>query len=403
MKSKHIVDKAREFFFRGLYIPVDLLELCWRQTITNSELSLLAYVDAMVNWQGTGCTASNNTLAFYVGKSYKHIQHMILKLKKLGLLYDVSTSRDQRILETKWSRIGAPRTPEGGDLMGKVPPALWVRSNRYKGKDITQGRGDIGMSPGPDDSFFPEEERVKRKYAREEDYKCARRLREILHKHRPSGVLFYREEDWAKHFRTLRRRLGDEDTIEEVLEWFSCHIGEKGLPTVRNAKQFSTAFDWIRDRMNRNGGPRIKEFTYDDCSDRGKRLVDSIKHFQWPKGSKDQLPTVAENSYRNFKKLFDAVRQFPEWLKRQHNKDAAALISLNDNYVKSSLSGDFLERWYKAYFSTIKNWKDWSGKIPIFNTEDKRFDTWGRGLSMSYTSSTKLWDQYWKLLQESMK
>ena len=99
-------DKRPEF--HGTYAPADLHAYLYDDKITTTEFVLLQIIDSLVKCEGKGCFASSGTLAARVKVSRCHLQRMLQRLKKIGLLIDVTAQTNgehERVLETVWSRI----------------------------------------------------------------------------------------------------------------------------------------------------------------------------------------------------------------------------------------------------------------------------------------------------------
>jgi hypothetical protein len=83
--------------FTGLFIPVEILN---NQNLTNSEMLLLAWIDALQCEREGGCYASNSYFAKKLGFKENTISIMITKLKRLGLVKQVSFDGRKRIIKS---------------------------------------------------------------------------------------------------------------------------------------------------------------------------------------------------------------------------------------------------------------------------------------------------------------
>ena len=81
--------------FKGVWLP---REIWLDDRLTALEKVIFAEIDSLDN--GNGCTASNESLAKLCGCTERKITQAISKLKKLGLIEQVSFDGRERILKS---------------------------------------------------------------------------------------------------------------------------------------------------------------------------------------------------------------------------------------------------------------------------------------------------------------
>jgi len=83
--------------FKGIWIP---REIWLNPNLTILEKTLWAEIDSLSNRDHGGCYASNAYLSEFFGVSERHIRNMLLNLKKLNLLEDVSFNGRTRVIRS---------------------------------------------------------------------------------------------------------------------------------------------------------------------------------------------------------------------------------------------------------------------------------------------------------------
>ncbi len=97
-----------EYHCRQFVIPMHIVILVEKEEITVKEAYLLALIDAMVNYKGLGCFASNSWLAKRIQTQTRQLQRYLNHLidKKLIVVIKKGDGNfGSRVIETAWSRV----------------------------------------------------------------------------------------------------------------------------------------------------------------------------------------------------------------------------------------------------------------------------------------------------------
>lgn len=81
--------------FTGIFIPVEILEI---EELTSTDIILLAWIDALYCKEKGGCFASNAYLAKRLKINTGSVSNILTKLRRLGLILDVSSDGRYRII-----------------------------------------------------------------------------------------------------------------------------------------------------------------------------------------------------------------------------------------------------------------------------------------------------------------
>lgn len=94
---------------KGVWIPIDIWLKLEAEELTFIEWRLYEAIDDLVQTQGIGCFASNETLAKKIKRKVRNVQYMIQEGIKNGYLIQKGWkkigNKKFRLLETAWSRI----------------------------------------------------------------------------------------------------------------------------------------------------------------------------------------------------------------------------------------------------------------------------------------------------------
>ena len=84
--------------FTGIFIPVEILEM---RELSPLDQILLSWIDALHCKEKGGCFASNEYLAERLNVKVNTIVKAIIKLRKMGLIEDVSFDGRRRIIRAR--------------------------------------------------------------------------------------------------------------------------------------------------------------------------------------------------------------------------------------------------------------------------------------------------------------
>jgi Helix-turn-helix domain len=98
--------KAR---FTGIFLPAELLEL---KELNYIDMILLSWIDALHDKDKGGCFASNDYLSKKLGTSAVSLQRSLTKLRRLGLIEDMSFDGRERIIKSLMYKVLKGEKPE---------------------------------------------------------------------------------------------------------------------------------------------------------------------------------------------------------------------------------------------------------------------------------------------------
>lgn len=381
-----------QFQFRDPRVPGAWLHLLCENKITALEFSLAIVIDAYVKIGGEGCWASNKHLARSLGCTQRSIIRSLNRLEEIGCVVRY-VKDNRRYLETVWSRVleggcpaGHPPRARPGTLI-VVPTEL---QNKYKCRD----RGAVaGGVTGANDkmAFFPNLTTQKKNPPSLEDFERTTQLHEAI-VHSTTTIQKWSKSKWADEFRILRGELEqDEVRVQEVLDWFSDHIGKPYVPEAYSAYGFRKKFLQIESAMKRDKkkNPRVTP------SQPALDIADRLGRKHWPKGSKDQIPIVAEVSLQNYTSFLSRVREALADL--NEDEPGAARMGRFIEYLLGKLPSTthFVESWLAEANRRVQGWESWSGDLTAFAYEmnHKDFQAHGRGLASRWGGSEGPWEK----------
>lgn len=218
----------------------------------------------------------------------------------------------------------------------------------------------------------------------EADVACAKSLADAVRwKANRTSPISYRT--WARPFALLRDRDGISQTeIEETLTWYVQHMGEHRIPKALCAKSFRDRYPyirtareiWLRDNPAAPPGPLATQIA--------KRLY--RRH--WPRGSKDQLPALCQQSLDRYVQWAATLRQAALPPGPAH----AALL----RHVRAKLTDPayFVEEWFLAVHDAVAAWDAWSGDLRpyAFRPDHRLFQRQGREWAQRYCGRPEMWD-----------
>jgi hypothetical protein len=123
-------------------------------------------------------------------------------------------------------------------------------------------------------------------------------------------------------------------------------------------------------------------------SKQSKRILRKLNNLRWPKGSDEQLPVAVQLASDEYQRFVDAYEH-----NRPNITDKELLIDLDwffDNCFPDT--EQFVLDWFESFHERVKDWKAWSGTIPLLRTDSKEFRRWGRELTSKYDHCGDMWD-----------
>lgn len=192
----------------------------------------------------------------------------------------------------------------------------------------------------------------------------------------------FRTHDWAVHYSKLRTadRI-DDQRIQEVHEFYIKHVGEPFIPQAYSAKGFREKFPAIESAMlrHRERNPEPLSLTDD-----GKKVVKSLQHLHWPKGSADKLPQAVEQSLLNYQAV---LAKYSAFIKA--NREPKGVVAKGAVILIKSLPllhpADFTTDWFQRVFKKVHGWEGWGGGFKgfVFSGDHKDFEAMIRGKARS--------------------
>lgn len=150
--------------FTGIFIPAEILEL---DELSPLDQMLISWIDALYCKDHGGCYASNDYLAKKLRVKENTIVKAISKLRKIGLIEDVTFNGRQRVIRAKiaeyveksQSYADCDLNPRQG--VTKIPcrvgqkssPSIYNSKEERKDKNIAQSRTSCGREQRPDFVF----------------------------------------------------------------------------------------------------------------------------------------------------------------------------------------------------------------------------------------------------------
>lgn len=427
-------------FGRHPQTPAILTEMLIAGKLSKKEFALWQIVNSFPT-----CFASNLYLAQALEMSTSGARHAVMSLVKKGLLkvrYGGSkhyggVSR-KRILTSTLpyeSEVGRCKTPEVGRApttnnnhtvlsINNSDDTAPLCSPEFCEEDTNVSMTNGHTTNGHTNGFFHQyNQKVGQSQHIPRDFNRANRLLNSLKKNglltgRPIKIL-----GWAEQFALLRTTdKVDEDQIDDVLMWYlsQARKGNTRFRQAFSAKAFRLKFADIRQDMER----ALKRNPTIPITKEAEEIADHVSRKGWPKGSKEQLPLVAQISLNNYRAFLKALEKVQDSLPKKEvvedvpddEEDDSGGYTKGKVIKKSSQLGEFIDylldggapqskhmvtTWLLRVHERVANWQTWSGELVPFalTWEEKGFQAIGAGWSQKFAGSQKLWES----LTESLR
>lgn len=369
--------------WRDLRIPGDIFVLLTEHVLNPTEVLLLAIIDGGVRVRGEGCWITNQEFANALRlKRKRNVEKMIAKLKSLGLVKQVGWKIWQgqkcRLLETKWSRVYTPEHStvfkDGRPPSLKAPYSTNVEirhnvddrrsSTENDENPITNGTA-IMSSDAPNGQMFPPEQLGAKTNATDKnkgevlpfDNRCALRLRKtVVAKTKANGR--WKHSKWADEFRMLRETVNnDRIRVDNALEWYLDHIGDKYVPVALCARTFRDKFFKIESQMEKDTATTMATVT---VSPEAQAIADRLTgQSLWPKVSKQEVAKGTQLT-------LDRTRALITQLSRVRDANPGSEIAGFINHIRGMqyvTPNNLTHKLMLLVYHSIKNWQAWSGDL----------------------------------------
>jgi hypothetical protein len=414
--------------WRDLRIPGDIFTLLLDNSISSTEILLLAIIDGGVRVRGEGCWITNKEFANALGIKHEFsIRRMIRHLKDLGLVKQVGWKMYHgqrcRLLETSWSRVFTRENinvRSESTFMFPYSTNVEIRqtvedqesSTKREKPPVINEEMAVPLN-APNGQLFHENQisptAVKKKgKTLPFDNRCATYLRKsVVAKTNTNGK--WKHSKWANEFRMLRESVNDNRVrVDNVLEWYAEHIGSGPfVPVAHCAKTFRDKFLKIEAQMEKD---YAKSPTDVVVSSEATDLTKRLKFLRWPKTSGQNLDKAVQvtlSSFRSFRqKLAIYVKNNAELIQaggsyqRAPGKvQLAHIVARSFNYPVM-----WVEKWFTAVHARIAKWDNWSDDIMREawhgDLKDVRFanSITADLVAQGYQSYLKYWDELTKEL-----
>lgn len=243
--------ETHERKFTGWFIPVHIVDLYDADELTLKEAILLAIIDSLSHPE-KGCFASNE----YLGKRIKliatEVSRVISKLKKMGLLVQISFDGRRRYLKTIWTDSCSSTNVTCGSTQGRV-------RDEHKHIIKTNNKAD-GLRPKINlrTRGGGQAAAVKRETFLSNDFDrtAGALLRSVLIEHSSdlAAPPYNRNllNSLVKQVTRLRvDRKVPEDEITDVLSWLSDHYSDEYVPKLRKFDDIYKNWARFKDARNR--------------------------------------------------------------------------------------------------------------------------------------------------------
>jgi len=374
-----------QFQFRGIWLPADIINLLQKGKLTARETMLLAIIDGLCESGGKGCWASNNYLGKLIGVNTRNTQKAIAKLRAAKLIR-MSMRKGFRTLETTWSRPLLPTSEKTPPHVGEDVGSSLLRKEQIKKRDNTSQRFLDESSA----MIRFDGRTVKQVKANDNDHDNAEKLHIIvMEKQRRKNLGRWSKSRWAEAFRLLRTELEDGDArVQHVLEWYSKHHSDEGVPSLSTAEQFRKRFDWLEDLATRK---KARKVLVSEVSDEAKAICKRIMMLGWPKCTKDEVLACIQQSLDGVKDIRVRRRAVVARLSKTSRTPYGLFVCHLQHDLVS-----IVENWMRSVHDQIKNWDEWRGNLSSFalSLENKQFQKLGRKWAQTYSADPSLWDRF---------
>jgi hypothetical protein len=376
--------------FRGGWAPADLFHLIRQREITSLEFVLMLQIDALVESDGPGCYASNRYFGEILQVAPRHVQRLLHKLRKQGLVNWRMKDRT-RFLETSWSRVKEARwtgtgVQEGGDI-DVTGGGHRCHPIKDRNRNKTQGQGRAAEPPLPTPEVRkkkatnptvpvqpaspPGEEQCQMfdhaasKPRRELD-KVHLHLAETLHAYFKAAGRYpgkYSPTTWARELRSVADVEGV-DKVQTVLTYLATSH-QSAWPTIRNLTEFLQRYADLRRLVEEKTKPGTDLPAV-------QTIVRKSEEFVPPQGHAD-LPAVAAASLTNVVALRKALPPLIEAQKpRERVPGKSKVFNAGERYYRVDVLEYLLHRtadpetlvlnWLHHVTEQFRGWKGWSGR-----------------------------------------
>lgn len=370
-----------QFHFRGTFNHRVTHELLVAGKITTTEFALLAVIDSLNG--PDGCYASKAYLANCVHVLPRHVQKMVARLIRLGLIYQDgmfrSRGRNCRVLRTGQggSHIWLPDGAINGSLSKDSRNNTRSASGRRERKEEELGFFEVDETP------------IQKNKPRQSDHEMARELRSAI---QVKGVHLARrwsESAWAKEMFRIRIELANDQRLTNVFRWYLKNVGRPYTPVALSAKAFRAKFAAIEAAMKRDKDALAEQVT---VGPEAARLVKYYDGLGWPKGTKARLGPATQRT-------LNALKEFRDRLKA--NALVQPALEKRVARILSYLKHGYTITWFRLVFDRYGTWDKWSGDIDtmVWDPNHKLFTEQARGWMREYTGDPKDWDKLLEALR----
>jgi len=218
----------------------------------------------------------------------------------------------------------------------------------------------------------------------------ASRLRECIVKNTGKTV-GYNRKLWSQEFAKLETR-HSRQVIEAVIQWYSHNMTNKYVPVCHSAKSFRTKFDRLLQAKD-----RILDKKELPLSAETMKILSKVLTHKWPDNAKSQLPTIIEQSVRNYKPWREFILDMHTNTKYESTRFVSALKSVFGPTI------DYLIRWFTSEYQSLTNSSrkvKWDGVFKpnhIFSMDHPAVVSIGQSVSMSFSQNCKHWNDFYSL------
>lgn len=375
-----------ERHFKGVWIPIEILDLAITKQITHGDVLLLSNINALTS-RTRGCYASNRYLAETMGWTPRNTQERIAKLRKMGLLHDVGGGI-HRELETAWCRVEGVTPHVTPPTTPTSPPTYTTDNNTLPSPNGADGGFGMVEPEGIPPTEF--------------DIGITTELLDACRRHLGASHKYVRRakvSQWADYIRKLRTTdKVEEARIRRVMDWYHKAIGEEFVPQAFSGEAFRNKFERLEAACKRD----ILSTTTvtQDARDIAARLA----MLGWPKGTGEAVPAATQACLDAYGAWIELRNGFNKKLMNgtaAKYADATRLFNLGLHLARTMPApSQFVEGWMRAVNTRINGWDGFHGELApyIFKPEQKKFRSMGRGWAEAYCSDPDRWDRYTEVM-----
>lgn len=386
--------------FTGFWTPREIVDLYHEDTITQTEMVLLGIIHSLCS-KGEGCTAGNQYLARLTKVGTPQIRRHLQRLEQVGLIFREKVDGVRVILtyleKVERGFLGVRKdTPDKKQdrecvktllRASKDAPGSLVNKGMDK-KVITNGDDVTGTETGGRQEELPFGEKPPLKFSE----RVAIQLTNTLLRNHAITSKPNLAKKWSAQIRLLTKQDGfTKEEVDQVIQWFRKHDGEKYVPGVHNEKMLRDKFPQLKRCMERSqqdtsaaAPPEKLKLTALE-----EEILERVLNWQWPKGANARMPQAVRISLRNFETAMAARRRGFQ------DPSLERFYDLVDNAFWNANPKTFLADHFHREFDRVKDWEGWSGdlKSVVWSVYHKGFTQRGQEFASQHGGVT-LWDKF---------